>query len=141
MSDDFIDLKKKTEALQNFSAPWFICGGWAIDLALGYKTREHKDIDIGIFRDNQSQLQKHFSNWILEKVNPEDESVSEWISHEFLKLHQIKLELASETPVNKRASRLGVFVPYIGSNLLLWYSYNLKFGFEFFTFLNLNKVM
>jgi Aminoglycoside-2''-adenylyltransferase len=30
--------------------PWWIAGGWALDLFLGKGTRAHKDLDIGIFR-------------------------------------------------------------------------------------------
>ena len=30
--------------MQGFSKPWFVAGGWALDLYLGHKTREHSDI-------------------------------------------------------------------------------------------------
>jgi aminoglycoside-2''-adenylyltransferase len=31
-------------------APWWVAGGWALDLYLGKVTRVHKDLDVGIFR-------------------------------------------------------------------------------------------
>ena len=43
--------------LSELRAPWWIAGGWALDLYLGRATRAHKDLDVGIFRkDAQSQL-------------------------------------------------------------------------------------
>lgn len=33
--------------------PWWIAGGWAIDLFLGRQTREHEDLDILILRRDQ----------------------------------------------------------------------------------------
>src|SRR5205823_6787653 len=50
--------------------PWFICGGWAIDLFLNRVTRAHKDVDIAIRRDDQLAFQAYlFSrNWTLQKA-------------------------------------------------------------------------
>ena len=39
--------------LENISIPWWIAGGWAIDLFIGHKIREHKDIEILIKRKDQ----------------------------------------------------------------------------------------
>src|SRR6185437_5074343 len=36
--------------LAGISAPWWIVGGWAIDLFLGHRSRAHKDLDVGILR-------------------------------------------------------------------------------------------
>jgi aminoglycoside-2''-adenylyltransferase len=33
---------------------WGFCGGWAIDLYLDRKTRPHKDVDVAIWRDEQT---------------------------------------------------------------------------------------
>jgi hypothetical protein len=38
-------------------APWWIAGGWAIDLFIGRETRAHEDLDIGVFRDDQQAIQ------------------------------------------------------------------------------------
>jgi hypothetical protein len=29
--------------------PWWVAGGWALDLFVGHQSRSHKDLDIGIF--------------------------------------------------------------------------------------------
>lgn len=35
---------------------WGFCGGWAIDLYLDRKTRPHKDVDVAIWRDEQTSV-------------------------------------------------------------------------------------
>ena len=52
-------MKVKT-IMDKYGYPWFIEGGWAIDLFLNRETREHKDIEIGIYRKNQMQLYRYF---------------------------------------------------------------------------------
>ena len=34
--------------LGEVTAPWYVAGGWAIDLFRGHQTREHEDLEIGI---------------------------------------------------------------------------------------------
>lgn len=50
----FADTKPEDVAgwLANLQAPWWIAGGWAIDLYLGRETRVHADIEIGCFRND-----------------------------------------------------------------------------------------
>lgn len=38
--------------LKDLEAQWWISGGWALDLVAGRVTREHLDLDIGIFVDD-----------------------------------------------------------------------------------------
>jgi len=40
--------------MSNFTPPWFICGGWAVDAWLGRRTREHGDFDITVFHHDQT---------------------------------------------------------------------------------------
>ncbi|MFD1739625.1 nucleotidyltransferase domain-containing protein [Bacillus salitolerans] len=48
---------------------WWIAGGWALDLNVGRKTREHDDIDIVIVRDEHLTLQAHLHNqWDMYKA-------------------------------------------------------------------------
>jgi len=42
--------------MRDFSGPWGIGGGWAIDLFLGYQSRAHADIDIALLRADQPRL-------------------------------------------------------------------------------------
>jgi len=46
--------------MDKFGYPWFIEGGWAIDLFLDKETRRHEDIEIGIYRKHQMQLYRYF---------------------------------------------------------------------------------
>lgn len=39
-----------------FRAPWALCGGWAIDAWLGRQTREHGDVDVSVFVQDQRAL-------------------------------------------------------------------------------------
>ena len=66
--NDFDYLKNSLKFAETFSEPWFVVGGWAIDLFLGHKTREHHDVDVGIFRKSQLTLQELLLNdgWRLE---------------------------------------------------------------------------
>lgn len=43
--------------------PWWIAGGWAIDLFLGTTTREHEDIDVAILRDNEQAFRNQLKDW------------------------------------------------------------------------------
>jgi hypothetical protein len=54
------------EAAAHFAAfpgPWWIAGGWAIDLFAGRQTREHADVDILICRDDQRSLFDTLPGW------------------------------------------------------------------------------
>jgi len=33
---------------RDWTRPWYVAGGWAIDLFLGQQTREHEDIEVGV---------------------------------------------------------------------------------------------
>ena len=39
-----------------FDRPWFLCGGWSVDAWLGRTTREHQDIDVAVFQEDQAVL-------------------------------------------------------------------------------------
>ena len=54
--------------MAGFEWPWFVAGGWAVDLYLGCVTRTHKDIDFAVLRDNQLDLQQFLRGWGLTKV-------------------------------------------------------------------------
>jgi hypothetical protein len=63
------DVLRLVEPLMaDFGAPWAIAGGWALDLYLGRATREHADIELAIFRQDQSNLRQHLREWTFDKV-------------------------------------------------------------------------
>lgn len=49
--------------LAPLSVPWWIAGGWALDLFLGEVTRPHGDIDVGIFRRDALSVCATLSDW------------------------------------------------------------------------------
>lgn len=61
MATDFSGLIHKLEPMKGYTRPWFVCGGWAIDLHLGRQTRPHHDIDLGLFREDLLSLKPTFS--------------------------------------------------------------------------------
>lgn len=58
--------------LSNINLDWAVCGGDAIDMFVGRKTRDHKDIDIAVFWDQRDRLLAYLlqGNWrIFEPEN------------------------------------------------------------------------
>jgi hypothetical protein len=51
--------------MANFDRPWSLCGGWAVDAWLGRVTRDHGDIDISVFGEDQRALSDHLRDWQL----------------------------------------------------------------------------
>jgi hypothetical protein len=42
--------------LEAVAVPWWIAGGWALDLFVGRETRHHADLDVGCFRADLPRL-------------------------------------------------------------------------------------
>lgn len=42
--------------MDGYNAMWWIAGGWALDLVGGGITRDHLDLDVGVFREDLSHL-------------------------------------------------------------------------------------
>ena len=49
--------------MDGFGAPWCVAGGWAIDLFLGCATRSHADLELAVFRQDQSLLHSQLHGW------------------------------------------------------------------------------
>ncbi len=49
--------------LRNLDVPWWVAGGWAIDLFLGRQTRDHRDIDVALLRRDQAGLVSRLPGW------------------------------------------------------------------------------
>lgn len=56
--------------MASFEKPWFIAGGWTIDLAVGEVTRSHKDMDICIFREDLEYALYFFKDWDINVAIP-----------------------------------------------------------------------
>lgn len=97
-ADPFAPVAEVAAVLADFPRLWSIAGGWAIDLFLGRKTREHADVDVAILRRDQRDLRSFLRAWSFEKVSqggrgpwPE----GEWLS---LPIHEVYARRSSDTP-------------------------------------------
>jgi hypothetical protein len=91
------DLPLKVASLmRDFQPDWFIAGGWAIDLYLEKQSRPHKDIEIAIFRKDQTALQNYLDGWLLKKA--ESGTLLDWKKDEFLELPIFEIHCFNEKP-------------------------------------------
>ncbi|HEX8564592.1 MAG TPA: hypothetical protein VF648_02905 [Pyrinomonadaceae bacterium] len=85
---------KAADLMREFEPDWFVAGGWAIDLFLGKETRPHEDIEIAIFRRDQSALQNYLRGCQLQKV--ENGILSDWNKDDFLELPIFEIHCFNE---------------------------------------------
>ena len=76
-----VEVKK---LLEHLTIPWWIAGGWAIDIFIGKQTREHLDIDVLILRKDQFIIKEFLSEWLLYKTN--QPGLALWNKKEFLEI-------------------------------------------------------
>ncbi len=55
--------RQAADMLTGFPAPWWIAGGWAVDLFVGRTTRLHGDMDIALLRGSEPALRAHVAGW------------------------------------------------------------------------------
>jgi len=63
-------LARAAGVMSTFRPRWSLCGGWAVDAWLGRQTREHADIDIAAFQDDQHAIFDHLAGWRLIAHDP-----------------------------------------------------------------------
>jgi hypothetical protein len=51
------------QAMALVGIPWGFAGGWAIDLFIGKASRPHDDVDIAVFREDQTALYDRLAGW------------------------------------------------------------------------------
>ncbi|MBT5590872.1 MAG: hypothetical protein HOG99_26265 [Gemmatimonadetes bacterium] len=74
------------DALRGCDKPFWIAGGWALDLLVGEQTREHRDTDVLILTRDQLAIQRHLSSdWVLYKTQqPTPSKLAPWPAGEYL---------------------------------------------------------
>lgn len=94
MTQDFHEVLEVARLMASFPADWFVAGGWAVDLFLGRKTRDHSDVDIAVSRADQGGIHSLLRGWTIEKVVPKDGALvrepwplGEWLSLPVHELH------------------------------------------------------
>jgi hypothetical protein len=59
-------LARAADLMAAFPTSWALCGGWGIDAWLGRVTRDHEDVDLSIFHDEQAAVFEYFTTgWLL----------------------------------------------------------------------------
>jgi hypothetical protein len=66
--------------MRGFNHDWRLCGGWAIDAWLGRQTRDHHDVDIAVFEEEQRALFEHLAGFelIAHRSDISDDSTDPW---------------------------------------------------------------
>ena len=67
-TDAFAPIREVAALLSAFDRPWFIAGGWAIDLFLRRVTRDHDDVDVAILRRDQRAIRSYLAGWEFDAV-------------------------------------------------------------------------
>ena len=62
--------------LRDLDVPWWIAGGWSLDLFLGEETRAHEDLDVAVLRRDQRRVFDVLSAWEL--AVPRDGVLTPW---------------------------------------------------------------
>ena len=50
--------------------PWWIAGGWSLDLLVGRQTRAHADTDVTVLRPDLAQVRCHLAEWDIHVADP-----------------------------------------------------------------------
>lgn len=66
--DPFAEVRRTAEIMRGFPRPWFVAGGWAVDLFLRRVTRKHEDVEVAIFREDQGEITRHLAGWSFVKI-------------------------------------------------------------------------
>jgi len=65
------------------SFTWSVAGGYAVEQFLGTSIREHGDMDVVVYRDEQSQVQRWLADWRLYAADPPG-TLRPWSDNEYL---------------------------------------------------------
>jgi uncharacterized protein (DUF952 family) len=69
--------RRVVEVMAGYRRPWWVAGGWALDLVLGHKTRPHADLEISVLAGDQRALFDHLRRWDLRLAAP-GQSLPRW---------------------------------------------------------------
>jgi uncharacterized protein (DUF952 family) len=62
--------RRAVEVMAGFAAPWWVAGGWALDLFLGHQSRPHADLELSVLAADQQALFEHLRGWDLRLAAP-----------------------------------------------------------------------
>jgi hypothetical protein len=70
MAQTFSELDWLDALMGTFPHPWYVAGGWAIDLHVGRVTRDHGDAEVAVLRRDQEALRHHLADWEFRHAIP-----------------------------------------------------------------------
>lgn len=73
-------VERLARVMAGYTAPWALCGGWALDAWLGSLSREHGDVDLSVFDADHQRLFDHLDGWqlIAHDSSHDDASIGLW---------------------------------------------------------------
>lgn len=77
-----LSIKEVTELFHHAPFMWMIAGGWALDLHIGFESREHGDMDI-VFKSSDQEKVFHFLSKDWELYKAKDGGLAPWQAGEF----------------------------------------------------------
>ncbi len=70
------------QLMATFPGTWFLIGGWAVDAWVGSQTRDHLDVDIGLFREDERAVFVHLRGWHMAAHDtPDAAHDDQWDGH------------------------------------------------------------
>jgi hypothetical protein len=82
------------QVMRAYPRPWFVSGGWAIDLFVGRVTREHEDIEVGAFLPHQADLRRHLAAWELRRIR--NDAWEPWADGDAIALPEFQVQARSD---------------------------------------------
>lgn len=70
LPNGFESLEPVVQLFSSLRVPWWLTGGWAIDLATGYVSRPHNGIDLYMLSEDASALARQMDGATFEAGNP-----------------------------------------------------------------------
>ena len=99
----FAPIEAAATVMRAFARPWWVAGGWAIDLFLDALSRPHADIEIGVARADQRVLHTYLRGWTLCKPagDGRPNATVAWMAADWVDLpdHQVFAARAGAVPV------------------------------------------
>jgi hypothetical protein len=76
MARTFHPLIEHLSPVIELPVPWYVAGGWAIDLFVDRVTRDHQDVDLVIARDDQRAAFEHLPGRTWSKIVPHPDGLT-----------------------------------------------------------------
>jgi hypothetical protein len=58
-----LGLDEAAALMDGFPGPWWVAAGWAIELHVDRRVRDHSDVDLLVLRDDQAAIRAQLAGW------------------------------------------------------------------------------